>query len=122
MLHIGNEIKKVIEQNHLVKQEVAEKLGVTPTYLTRMFHLEDMKCSSLDRVCKVIGLSAAHIFEQESQVNVQNVSANTVIGPATAELNVTPGEVATLRELLAEKERTIQILLSQIGTKSGQSD
>lgn len=122
MLHIGNEIKKVIEQNHLVKQEVAEKLGVTPTYLTRMFHLEDMKCSSLDRVCKVIGLSAAHIFEQESQVNVQNVSANTVIGPATAELNVTPGEVATLRELLAEKERTIQILLGKIGTLSGQDE
>lgn len=122
MLHIGNEIKKVIEQNHLVKQEVAEKLGVTPTYLTRMFHLEDMKCSSLDRVCKVIGLSAAHIFEQESQVNVQNVSANTVIGPATAELNVTPGEVATLRELLAEKERTIQILLGKIGTLTGQDD
>lgn len=122
MLHIGNEIKKVIEQNHLVKQEVAEKLGVTPTYLTRMFHLEDMKCSSLDRVCKVIGLSAAHIFEQEGQVNVQNVSANTVIGPATAELNVTPGEVATLRELLAEKERTIQILLGKIGTLSGQNE
>lgn len=122
MLHIGNEIKKEIERNHLVKQDVAEKLGVTPTYLTRMFHLEDMKCSSLDRVCKVIGLSAAHIFEQESQVNVQNVTANTVIGPATAELKVTPGEVATLRELLAEKERTIQILLGKIGTLSGQDE
>lgn len=119
MLHIGNEIKKVIESNHLVKQEVAAQLGVTPTYLTRMFHLGDMKCSSLDKVCKVIGLSAAHIFEQAEQVQVQNVSANSLIGDAKAELNVTPGEVATLRELLAEKERTIQILLSQIGTLSG---
>lgn len=120
MLHIGNEIKKVIESNHLVKQEVAEKLGVSPTYLARMFTLEDMKCSSLDKVCKVIGLSAAHIFEQESAVNVQNVSANSLIGDAKAELNITPGEVATLRELLAEKERTIQILLQQIGTITGQ--
>lgn len=122
MLHIGNEIKKVIEQNHLVKQDVAEKLGVSPTYLARMFTLEDMKCSSLDRVCKVIGLSAAHIFEQESAMNVQNVSANSFIGDARAELNVTPGEVATLRELLKEKERTIQILLAQIGTLSGQNE
>lgn len=122
MLHIGNEIKKVIEQNHLVKQDVAEKLGITPTYLTRMFKLEDMRCSSLDRVCKVIGLSAAHIFEQESAVNVQNVSANSFIGDAKAEVNVTPGEVKTLRELLAEKERTIQILLAQIGTLSGQHE
>lgn len=122
MLHIGNEIKKVIEQNHLVKQDVAEKLGVSPTYLARMFTLEDMKCSSLDRVCKAIGLSAAHIFEQESAVNVQNVSANSFIGDARAELNMTPGEVATLRELLKEKERTIQILLAQIGTLSGQNE
>ena len=122
MLHIGNEIKKVIEENHLVKQEVAEKLGVSPTYLARMFNLEDMKCSSLDKVCKVIGLSAAHIFEQESQVSVKNVSANTVIGDARTEVNVTPGEMATLRELLAEKERTIQILMAQIGTVSGQHE
>lgn len=122
MLHIGNEIKKIIESNHLVKQDVAEQLGVTPTYLARMFNQSDMKCSSLDKVCKVIGLSAAHIFEQESQVNVQNVSANSIIGNAKAELNVTPGEVATLRELLDEKERTIRILLAQIGTKTGQTD
>lgn len=122
MLHIGNEIKKIIESNHLVKQDVAEQLGVTPTYLARMFNQSDMKCSSLDRVCKVIGLSAAHIFEQESLVNVQNVSANSIIGNAKAELNVTPGEVATLRELLDEKERTIRILLAQIGTKTGQTD
>lgn len=122
MLHIGNEIKKVIEENHLVKQEVAEKLGVSPTYLARMFNMEDMKCSSLDRVCKVIGLSAAHIFEQEGSVSVQNVSANTIIGDARTEVNVTPGEMATLRELLSEKERTIQILMAQIGTVSGQHD
>ncbi len=122
MLHIGNEIKKAIEENHLVKQDVAEKLGISPTYLTRMFKLEDMRCSSLDKVCKVIGLSAAHIFEQNEQVQVQNVSANSFIGDARAELNVTPGEVATLRKLLEEKERTIQILLAQIGTLSGQHE
>lgn len=122
MLHIGNEIKKVIEGNHLVKQEVAEKLGVSPTYLARMFNMEDMKCSSLDKVCKVIGLSAAHIFEQGGAVNVQNVSANTIIGDARTEVNVTPREMATLRELLAEKERTIQILMAQIGTVSGQHE
>jgi transcriptional regulator with XRE-family HTH domain len=122
MLHIGNEIKKAIESNHLVKQDVAEQLGVSPTYLARMFNQNDMKCSMLDRVSKVIGLSVSHIFEQEGQVSVQNVSANSVIGNAKAEVNVTPGEVATLRELLAEKERTIQILMTQIGTISGQHE
>lgn len=122
MLHIGNEIKKSIESNHLVKQDVAEQLGVSPTYLARMFNQNDMKCSMLDRVSKVIGLSVSHIFEQEGQVSVQNVSANSVIGNAKAEVNVTPGEVATLRELLAEKERTIQILMTQIGTISGQHE
>lgn len=122
MLHIGNEIKKAIESNHLVKQDVAEQLGVSPTYLARMFNQNDMKCSMLDRVSKVIGLSVSHIFEQEGQVSVQNVSANSFIGNAKAEVNVTPGEVATLRELLAEKERTIQILMAQIGTISGQHE
>lgn len=122
MLHIGHEIKNVIESNHLVKQDIAEQLGVSPTYLARMFNMEDMKCSSLDKVCKVIGLSAAHIFEQEGSVSVQNISAKSVTGAAHAEVNVTPGEVATLRELLAEKERTIQILLGKIGTVSGQDD
>ena len=122
MLHIGNEIKKSIESNHLVKQDVAEQLGVSPTYLARMFNQNDMKCSMLDRVSKVIGLSVSHIFEQEGQVSVQNVSAKSVRGNAKAEVNATPGEVATLRELLAEKERTIQILMTQIGTISGQHE
>ncbi len=120
MKNIGDELKRLIEEKRLVKKDLAAELGITPTYLSAIMRKESIDCSLLDRICGLIGVSPSYFFDDEAGINVSNVHASTVIGNANAAVTITANEVATLKELLKEKERTIQILLAQTGTKTGQ--
>lgn len=120
MKNIGKELKKFIEEKHLVKKDLAAELGITPTYLSAIMRKESIDCMLLDRICNIIGVSPSYFFDDDVSVRVSNVKASTVIGNANAAVTITPNEVATLKQLLEEKERTIQILLAQTGTISGQ--
>lgn len=117
MLHIGHELRRIIEAKHLVKKEIASQIGVTPTYVSQILQKESIDCALLDRLCKIIGVPASHFFGENTVHNEAN--ATTLIGNAQAAAGASANELATLRELLAEKERTIQILLAQIGTNTG---
>lgn len=120
MKNIGNELKRLIEEKRLVKKDLAAELGITPTYLSAIMRKESIDCSLLDRICGLIGVSPSYFFDDEAGINVSSVHASTVIGNANAAVTITANEVAALKELLKEKERTIQILLAQTGTKTGQ--
>lgn len=117
MKHLGKLIKKQIEANNLVKKKVAEEVGISPTYLSTLFNVETMDCQLFERICHVIGLSPAEAFDVSGgpAKMLSDISANTVIGPAT----VTIGETKILRELLAEKERLIRVLLASSGIEIG---
>ena len=84
--------------------------------------LQAMLVSTASRVGtgNIIGVSPSYFFDEDASVSVSNVRATTVIGNANAAVTITAGEVSALKELLKEKERTIQILLAQTGTISGQ--
>ncbi len=120
MKHLGQLIKNHIEANKLVKKEVAVKVGISPTYLSTLFNEESMDCRLYERICHTIGLHPAVGFDEmlPGVKVLSDIKAETVIGPAT----VTISETKALQDLLAEKERTIQILLAangiNIGTKS----
>lgn len=120
MRHIGEIIKKHIETNKLVKKNVAEAVGITPTYLSSLFKEDSMDCALYEKICRAIGMNPSIVFES-SEPGVQmlsDIKATTMIGAAT----VTIGETKALQELLAEKERLIQVLISaydiKIGTKT----
>lgn len=122
MRHIGEIIKKHIETNKLVKKNVAEAVGITPTYLSSLFKEDSMDCALYEKICHAIGMNPSIVFET-SEPGVQmlsDIKATTMIGAAT----VTIGETKALQELLAEKERMIQVLIAtsglKIGTKTGQ--
>lgn len=124
MKHLGKLIKNHIEANRLVKKTVAEKVGISPTYLSTLFNDESMDCSLYEKVCRVIGMNPAIAFDDTFPgVKVlSDITAETVNGPATVSII---GSEKALRDLLAEKERTIQILMAangiEIGTKSEQA-
>lgn len=124
MKHLGKLIKNHIETNKLVKKVVAEKVGISPTYLSTLFNEESMDCLLFEKICHAIKLHPATGFDEPlpgSKV-LSDIKAETVIGPAT----VTIGETKALQDLLAEKERVIQILLAttgiKIGTETGQNE
>lgn len=124
MKHLGKLIKNHIEDNKLIKKEVAEKVGVSPTYLSTLFNQNSMDCELYEKICHAIGMSPHVGFDELKQSSkvLSDIHAHTVIGPAT----VTIGETKALQELLAEKERVIQILLAtsgiKIGTETGQNE
>jgi len=123
MKHLGKLIKNHIEANKLVKKMVAEKAGVSPTYLSTLFNQESMDCLLFEKICTVIGLAPAVAFDVPAPGSkvLSDIKAETIIGPAT----VTIGETKALQDLLAEKERMIQVLLAtsgiKIGTETGQT-
>ena len=72
-----------------------------------------MDCQMLENICNIVGVSAASFFD--GGFSVGGASASSILGDANAQVNITQGEAQALRELLAEKERTIQILLNKTG-------
>ncbi|MBR5030877.1 MAG: hypothetical protein IKT03_05550 [Muribaculaceae bacterium] len=116
MKKIGPELDRIITEKGVIKKNVAEKLGITPTYFSRLLKSDTMDCLMLDNICRIIGVSPAVFFDNnEPTVNIGGANATSVIGNASAIVNITQGEISALRELLAEKERTIQILLQKSG-------
>ena len=54
MKHAGELIKNHIETNKLVKKNVAESVGITPTYLSSLFKEKSMDCALLEKILSLI--------------------------------------------------------------------
>lgn len=118
MKSVGPIIKKHIEANGLKKCDVAAKAGISYNYLSTIFKQDSCDAELLERICFACGLHPADFFDDNTSSNFGcDNSATTIVGDAT----ISVGSDAALRELLAEKERTIRILLRSIenGTKTG---
>lgn len=124
MKHIGEEIHRIIEHKHLVKKIVAEKCGMTYANLANIKRKSTIDCQLLETICKAIDVSPSYFFDDYKENNkIGDVNTNVGIGSAT--VNISQGEVQMLRQMLEEKERTIQILMRakglEIGTETGQN-
>lgn len=118
MKKIGPELDRIITDKGIIKKNVAEKLGITPTYLSRLLKSDSMDCQMLENICTIIGVSPSLFFDGgDTTISVGGANASSILGNANAQVNITQGEAQALRELLAEKERTIQILLEKSGQK-----
>lgn len=120
MKHVGNLLKKHIEANHLKKGQIAAQAGISYNYLSTIFKQESIDAELLERLFVAAGLHPAIVFDVPEQVskNFSDIIAQTILGNAS--VNISQNE--NLRELLAEKERiiaekerTIQILMSNAG-------
>ncbi|MBR6746489.1 MAG: helix-turn-helix transcriptional regulator [Muribaculaceae bacterium] len=120
MKHIGQELFSIIEQKRLVKKEVAERVGITPVYLSAIMRKESIDAELLERICKAIGVSPAIFFDDYKGIGNQigDVNATAVMGVAS--VNISQGEIDLLKSMLEEKERTIKILMRAKGFESGQ--
>ena len=123
MKHIGKTVKALVEQKGLKKAQFSREIGLAHAEsLSRLFKSETVQCDVLEKICQVLDVHPAYFFDDSGDGSVAIAEASTFIGNASANAGTQSAEVATLRELLNEKERTIQILLGKIGTKTGQDD
>lgn len=118
MRHVGEEIYRIIEEKHLVKKDVANKIGMSYANLATIKNKSTIDCQLLENICKVIGVSPSYFFD-DYQGNNKIGDVNTNVGVGSATVNISQGEAEMLRQMIAEKERTIQILLRSKGFESG---
>lgn len=119
MKHIGNTIKELVEAKGIKKLQFARDIDLAPESLSRFFKHSSIQCDLLEKICRILEVSPSFFFDEPDGGHQATAQASTLIGNANASAVTQSGETATLRELLAEKERTIQILLGKIGTKTG---
>lgn len=118
MKHLGQLLKKHIETNHLKKRDVASAADISYNYLSTLFNRETMDCALWEKLCAGSGLNPATAFDIPIGGNksYSDIQAHTVVGPATVTIGT---EQQPLLDLLAEKERLIQVLLAASGLKIG---
>lgn len=121
MRHIGQLLKKHIEDNHLKKGQIAAQAGISYNYLSTIFKQPSCDADLLERLYVAAGIHPAIVFDVPEQVtkSFSDIMTQTILGNASVQIN----QNENLRELLAEKERiiaekerTIQILLGNTGS------
>lgn len=123
MKHLGQLLKEHIETNNIKKRDVANAAGITYNYLSTVFNKASLDCGLWEKLCAASGLNPAVAFDLPifGNKSYSDIQAHTVVGPATVMIGA---EQKPLLDLLAEKERLIQVLMAasglNIGTKSEQ--
>ena len=120
MKHVGKILKDHIESHHLVKGQVAKQVGISYNYLSTIFRQPSVDAGLLERLCVAVGLHPSVMFDVPTEIenNYQDILAHTLIGNAKVEINSNESLRALIDEkerIIAEKERTIQILMKQVG-------
>ncbi len=120
MKHVGQLLKKHIEDNHLKKGQIAAQAGISYNYLSTIFKQESIDAELLERLFVAAGLHPAIVFDVPEQVskNFSDIIAQTILGNAS--VNISQNEnlrdlLAEKERIIAEKERTIQILMANSG-------
>lgn len=118
MKHLGQLLKNHIETNNLKKRDVANAAGITYNYLSTVFNKESLDCGLWEKLCAASGLNPAIAFDIPVLGNksYSDIQAHTVVGSATVMIGA---EQKSLLDLLAEKERLIQVLMAASGLKIG---
>lgn len=121
MKHVGQLLKKHIEDNHLKKGQIAAEAGISYNYLSTIFKQQSCDANLLERLYVAAGLHPAIVFDVPEHVNkhFSDIIAQTILGNASVQITQTENLRELLAEkerIIAEKERTIQILLGNAGT------
>lgn len=119
MKHIGSILKEYIEKNGLKKGEVANKVGITYNYLSTIFKQPSCDAALLEKLYVAVGLNPGIVFDipEGLSINSSEVYAKNFIGRASVSMGTSETMKALIDEkdkLIAEKERTIQLLLAQV--------
>ena len=133
MKPVGPIIKRYIEDNKMVKTQVAKKLGISYNYLSTIFLKETIDAGLLERICVVLGLHPMTFFEYGKEgetVSYSDIKAKANVGNAEVNINHNSADhdraladkeriIEEKERLLQEKERTIRILMRQAGIEDG---
>ena len=90
----GEELKISIEKQGVPKAELSRRLGISPQSFSQMLNAADVKSGFIEKICEALNISPAVLYGDEESKHLRE-------------------EIAYLKQLLEEKERTIQILMKK---------
>lgn len=111
---VPQRIVELIESNRLTKKGFCEKVGISVQTLENVLKGSDIGSKRLEKIALFFGVSIDYFFDNEKMPHSSighSVNGNLVSGDIR--LNECQREIEHLKELLSEKERTIQILLNK---------
>ena len=118
MKNIGSEADRIIREKKLKKKEIAAQMGITDVYLSQIFKKESIDAYLLEKLSRAVRVPISFWFDESININKSIAngegSAASIYGNATAGLiSNKDQEIQHLKQLLKEKERTIQILMDK---------
>lgn len=117
MKHFGNQLDELLKKKKIKQKDFAEQIGLSVVTVSKWKLLDSIDAAKLENVSKMLNVPITYWFDeiQSSQTIVTgNGNAATVFGNATVgQLADKDKEIEHLKQLLKEKERTIQILMSK---------
>lgn len=117
VMFIGERINKLLEERKITKVNLYTSVGISGPGLDKMIAGANVRVGSLEKIADFFNVSMDYFFDREidnSSISIGhhvNGMGNSVSGDIT--LSDCQKELAHLKQLLEEKERTIQILLKQ---------
>ena len=117
VMFIGERINKLLEERKITKVNLYTSIGISGPGLDKIIAGANVRVGNLEKIADFFKVSMDYFFDREadnSSINIGhhvNGSGNNVSGDIT--LSECQKELVHLKQLLEEKERTIQILLKQ---------
>ncbi|WP_337788489.1 helix-turn-helix transcriptional regulator [Phocaeicola plebeius] len=113
---VPQRIVELIESNRLTKKGFCEKVGISVQTLENVLKGSDIGSKRLEKIALFFGVSIDYFFDNEKMPHSSighSVNDNGNLVSGDIRLNECQREIEHLKELLSEKERTIQILLNK---------
>lgn len=117
MKHFGNQLDELFKKKRVIQKDFAKMMGVTTVTVTKWKSQDSIDAAKLEAISKVLNVPITYWFDlKDSPTSIVNgdKSAASVYGNATVSTsNEKDKEIEHLKQLLEEKERTIQILMNK---------
>lgn len=110
-------------ERNITKVKLCSSTGIARTTLDAILNGSDARISTVEAIAAAVGVPISYLFDEESPAQGGSVRTEGDFSPASLNGNVTNNvgaaavlkdKIKSLEALLAEKERTIRILLSQL--------
>lgn len=100
----GKQLDAVLRQTGILQKDLAAKIGCSNVTLSKWKKKqENIDALKLEEISKILGVSITYWYDDD--VSPSTSATETIAGKNK--------EISLLKELLTEKERTIQILMGR---------
>lgn len=111
-------LQKILEDNKLAKVDIILKSGISKGTLDNLLQGKDVKVSTVESVCKVLGISPSVLFTEDAAASSASVINSDHSNAAGRDVSIihqaSSEEAALLRRLCDEKDERIKELKEMI--------